>query len=61
METTSQASYEAMCELWVEFVTNHEKAAAGNKSAGSRARKAIGEIKKHVTEYRKCSVAESKK
>lgn len=52
--------YEEMCELWVEFVTNHTKAAEGNKSAGARARKAIGEIKKKVTDYRKESVAESK-
>ena len=29
----------------------------GNKAAGSRARKAIGEVKKLVTEYRKSSVA----
>ena len=32
----------------------------GNKAAGGRARKAIGEIKKLVTEYRKASVEESK-
>ena len=32
----------------------------GNKAAGGRARKSIGEIKKLVTEYRKASVAESK-
>ena len=29
----------------------------GNKAAGSRARKAIGEVKKLVTDYRKASVA----
>ena len=32
----------------------------GNKAAGGRARKAIGEIKKLVTDYRKASVSESK-
>ncbi len=32
----------------------------GNKAAGTRARKAAGEIKKLVTDYRKASVAESK-
>ena len=32
----------------------------GNKAAGTRARKAAGEIKKMVTDYRKASVAESK-
>jgi hypothetical protein len=29
----------------------------GNKAAGGRARKAVGEIKKLVTDYRKASVA----
>jgi len=61
METSSQSLYEQACELWVEFTVNHEKAVAGNKAAGTRARKAIGEIKKLVTDYRKCSIAESKK
>ena len=32
----------------------------GVKAAASRARKALGEIKKLVTEYRKASVAEDK-
>ena len=32
----------------------------GNKAAVGRARKAIGEIKKLVTEYRKASVEENK-
>ena len=35
----------------------HEKNVGGNKAAGGRARKAIGELKKLVTEYRKASVA----
>ena len=39
------------------FETEHEKNVGGNKAAGSRARKAIGELKKLVTEYRKASVA----
>ena len=44
-----------------EFKVNHEVfTEKGNKAAGGRARKAIGEIKKLVTEYRKASVAESK-
>ena len=48
-------------ELFEEFDENHEiHAEKGNKAAGGRARKAIGEIKKIVTEYRKASVAESK-
>ena len=54
-------AYEKLKELWEEFEDNHEKfAEKGNKAAGGRARKSIGEIKKLVTEYRKASVAESK-
>ena len=53
--------YNDIKELFNEFETNHsiftEK---GNKAAGGRARKAIGEIKKLVTDYRKASVSESK-
>tara|TARA_B100001939_G_scaffold282025_1_gene251006 strand:+ start:152 stop:334 length:183 start_codon:yes stop_codon:yes gene_type:complete len=48
-------------EHYTEFEANHltwlEK---GNKAAAGRARKAIGEIKKLVTEYRKESVASCK-
>ena len=48
-------------DLFEEFDTNHEiHSEKGNKAAGSRARKAIGEIKKLVTAYRKASVSESK-
>ena len=44
-----------------EFDKNHEvHAEKGNKAAGGRARKHIGETKKLVTEYRKASVTESK-
>ena len=40
---------------------NHNKfVEKNNKSAGQRARKAIGEIKKLVTPYRQSSVEESK-
>jgi|TARA_B100001013_G_scaffold118140_1_gene68280 hypothetical protein len=42
---------------FAEFEDNHEKNMNGNKAAGSRARKAVGEIKKLVTDYRKASVA----
>ncbi|MBT3299373.1 MAG: histone H1 [Candidatus Marinimicrobia bacterium] len=42
---------------FTEFESNHEKSISGNKAAGSRARKAVGEIKKLVTAYRKASVA----
>ena len=44
-----------------EFEKNHEEhSGKGNKAAGGRARKAIGDIKKLVTEYRRESVSESK-
>ena len=50
-----------MKNLWDSLEENHtifsEKS---NKAAGSRARKAAGEFKKIVTDYRKASVAESK-
>ncbi|MDP6170496.1 MAG: histone H1 [Candidatus Marinimicrobia bacterium] len=39
------------------FEAEHEKNMGGNKAAGSRARKSIGEVKKLVTDYRKSSVA----
>ena len=57
----SKKLYEQLKALWEEFEENHEKfTEKGNKAAGGRARKSIGEIKKLVTEYRKASVAESK-
>ena len=50
-----------MKNLWNTLEENHaifsEKR---NKAAGTRARKAAGEFKKIVTDYRKASVAESK-
>ena len=43
--------------LWKEFSENHaiyeEK---GNNAAAARARKAINEMRKHVTAYKKASV-----
>ena len=45
-----------------EFEENHNKnAESGTKASGTRARKAIGELKKLATDYRKSSVADSKK
>ena len=53
--------YETMNNLWEDFQENHRNfTEKGNKAAGGRARKAIGEIKKLVTDYRKASVSESK-
>ena len=54
--------YDTLNNLWEEFQENHRKFAdKGNKAAATRARKAVGELKKLVTEYRKASVAESKR
>ena len=59
---TSNELFTQMETHWNEFNDNHSKfIEKGNRAAATRARKAIGEIKKLVTEYRKQSVAESKK
>ena len=53
--------YETMNNLWEDFQENHRTfTEKGNKAAGGRARKAVGEVKKLVTDYRKASVTESK-
>ena len=53
--------YETLNNLWDDFQENHRTfTEKGNKAAGSRARKAVGEVKKLVTDYRKASVTESK-
>ena len=49
--------YEQIKSHYETFDEEHAKSDAGNKAAGSRARKAVGEIKKLVTDYRKASVA----
>lgn len=60
--STTKELYEQIKSLYEEFDENHnQNADSGTKAAGTRARKAIGEIKKLATEYRKASVAESKK
>ena len=52
---------EQIAKLYTEFSENHEiYAEKGNKAAGGRARKALGELKKLVTSYRKASVEQSK-
>lgn len=59
---TSNELYDTMETQWNEFQENHSKfVEKGNRAAATRARKAIGELKKLVTEYRKQSVSESKK
>ena len=58
---TSNELYNQLNDLWEQFQENHRAhSEKGNKAAGGRARKAIGEIKKLVTEYRKSSESESK-
>ena len=53
--------YNQLNDLWEDFQKNHRDfSSKGNKSAGGRARKSIGEIKKLVTGYRKASISESK-
>ena len=53
--------YNTINDLFESFQENHRKFEdKGVKAAGGRARKAIGEIKKLVTGYRKASVSESK-
>ena len=53
--------FSQISDLFNELVDNHETYnEKGNKAAAGRARKAIGEVKKLVTEYRKESVASTK-
>lgn len=49
--------FQEMKQLWEQFETSHT---GTTKKSKSEARKAIGELKKLVTEYRKSSVNESK-
>ena len=50
--------YNDIKNLFSQFEENHSIfSEKGNKAAGGRARKSIGEIKKLVTDYRKASVA----
>ena len=49
--------FEQLKNLWVEFEANHN---ATSKVSDSRARKALGEIKKLVTPYRSASTEEGK-
>tara|TARA_R110000824_G_scaffold169965_8_gene347174 strand:+ start:572 stop:754 length:183 start_codon:yes stop_codon:yes gene_type:complete len=59
--TETNKLYETMNTLWEDFQENHRTfTEKGNKKAGSRARKAVGEVKKLVTDYRRASVADSK-
>ena len=58
--TKTNELYEQIKALYEAFEENHnQNAESGTKASGTRARKAIGEIKKLATEYRKASVADS--
>ena len=59
---TSNELFTKMETQWNEFNENHSKfTEKGNKAAATRARKAVGELKKLVTAYSKASVTESKR
>ena len=53
----SDEIFEQIKELYSQFESEHN---GTSKAAKSRARKAIGEIKKLLTDYRKASVEENK-
>lgn len=53
----SQELFEQINTLYTQFSENHH---SPTKAGKGRARKALGELKKLVTEYRKVSVAENK-
>lgn len=52
-----QELFEQINALYETFVDEHN---GTTKASQQRARKAIGEVKKLITDYRKASVAESK-
>jgi hypothetical protein len=54
---SKQTLFEQMEGFWVEFTEQHN---GTTKASQQRARKAIGELKKLVTDYRKASVEETK-
>jgi hypothetical protein len=61
MANTLNELHAAIKQHFETFDVNHEAhSEKGNKAAGGRARKHIGEIKKLVTKYRKASISESK-
>ena len=54
---TSQELFEQIKDLYTEFEAEHNST---TKAGKGRARKAIGESKKLVTDYRKASVEENR-
>jgi outer membrane murein-binding lipoprotein Lpp len=60
-KTDVQTLFDRINSLYEEFNQNHAKNIEdGTKAAGTRARKAIGEIKKLATDYRKSSIQRDK-
>lgn len=57
MNNEKEQLFEELSQLWATFETNHS---GSTKASDSRARKALGEIKKLVTAYRKASVDSNK-
>ena len=58
---STEELYEKIESAFSDFQSNHKLfVEKGNKAAGTRARKAIGEIKKTATAYRQASVSEAK-
>jgi len=57
----AQDLFNQINQLYNDFNANHvEWTEKGTKVAATRARKAVGELKKLVTAYRKASVAETR-
>lgn len=56
-QTKSEELYETLSDLWKEFEENHNST---TKVSARRARKALGKIKKLVTDYRRYSVEENR-
>ena len=54
---SKQELFDEMSNLWNEFEAQHN---GTTKKSQQQARKAVGELKKLVTDYRKASVAEGK-
>lgn len=56
-QTKTDDVFETLTELWKDFEENHKDT---TKVSARRARKALGSIKKLVTEYRRASIEENR-
>ena len=54
---SEQSIHEQIVSMYETYIAENEKFEGGTKASAARARKALGEIKKLVTAYRKASVA----